>query len=244
MAVGFDTSSESHTASTGSASEASFTWNHAGAVSGVKGILIFTFVNANADDALSVTYDGITVPAVSGGRATDTATEPGDCKAWYLGSGVSQGTKAVIVTRNNNANVMYGVAITVTALGDTEATGVVLLNDNQALSEQSVTDGSPGTNSMRFAGVNSGLGTHPAAGTSSTELQFFPATAGSRSISTVRETTAGQGARSVGFSASTDDVAAVHLAIREIVSSTNISALTIRFLRKRLLREQITARLN
>lgn len=216
MAVGFDAATESATASTGSTSVPSFSWSHTGAVSGVKGVLVFTFVNANADDATSVTYGGVTVPVVTGGRALDTATEAGDCKAWFLGSGVPQGTQTVVVNRNNNANVMYAVAITVTALVDTATTGIVLLNDNQALAQQNVDDGSPGTNSMRFAGVNSGLGTHPPAGANSTELHFFPATAGARSISTVRETTAGQGSRPVGFSASTDDVAAVHLAIYEI----------------------------
>jgi hypothetical protein len=216
MAVGFDASSESATASIGSSGVASFSWSHAGAASGVKGVLIFTFDNANADDATSVTYGGTTVPVVTGGRALDTATEAGDCKAWFLGASVPQGTQTVVVNRNNNANVMYAVAITVTGTINTEVTGIVLLNDNQALAQQNVDDGSPGTNSMRFAGVNSGLATHPPAGANSTELQFFPSTAGTRSISTVRETTAGQGSRPVGFAAATDDVAAVHLAVREI----------------------------
>lgn len=239
MAVGFDASSESHTASTGSTSAASFTWNHAGAASGVAGILVFTFEWANADDALSVTYNGITVPAVAGALAADTVTEPGRCKAWFLGSGVPQGTNAVVVNRTNNANVMYAVAITVTASTGraTEAVGVVLLQENAAVSEQNVDDGSPGTNSMRFAGVYSGLATHQAAGANSTELQFFPASAGAQSNSTVRETTAGQGSRPVGFSAGTDDLAAVHLAIRELIDFKP-QFYRPRFFRKRLVRSQ------
>lgn len=237
MAVGFDASSESATASTGSASTATYSWSHGGAASGVKGVLVFTFEWANADDANSVTYGGVTVPAVTGGLAADTATEAGRCKAWFLGSGVPQGTQTVLVNRTNNANVMYGVAITVTAIRDTEYTGVVLLQENAAVSEQNVDDGSPGTNSMRFAGVYSGLATHPAAGANSTELQFFPAVAGAQSNSTVRETNAGQGSRPVGFSAATDDLAAVHLAIRELILFAP-HIYRMRYTRRRLIRRQ------
>ncbi len=237
MAVAFDAATESDAASTGSASVASFSWSHGGAASGVVGVLVFTFVNANADDATSVTYGGATVPVVTGGRAVDTVGEPGDCKAWFLGTGVLQGTRTVVVNRTNNADVMYAVAITVTGTRNTEAVGIVLLQNDQALSEQSVNDGSPGTSSMRFAGVNSGLGTHPAAGASSTELHFFPASAGLRSITVVRETTAGQGARSVGFSGASDDVAAVHLAVRELIAFP-VHLLQQRRTRRRLTRNQ------
>lgn len=219
MAVSHDTASESDAASTGSVSQASFSWSHSGASSGVKGVLVFTFVNANADDALSVTYGGLSLVPVTNGRAVDTLTEPGDCKAWFYGVNIPQGTQTVVVNRNNNANVMYAVAITVLAADDVEVFNPVLLQENQALSEQPVNDACT-TVSVRYAGVNSGLATHPAAGASSTELHFFPATAGTRSISTVRETTAGTDSRSVGFSAATDDVAAVHLVVREVVRET------------------------
>lgn len=223
MAVSLGILSESHTASTGSTSEASFSWTHFASGSNNSGVVVFTFVNANADDATSVTYGGVSMTAVTGGRAVDTTTEPGDCKAWFLGTGVPGSDQTVTVNRTNNANVMYAIAMSFQAGSDTETNGVVLLQGNQALAEQSVTDGSPGTNSLRCAGVNSGLATHPAAGASSTEIHFFPDTPGSRSISAVHETTAGQGSRSIGFSAATDDVAAVHLAVREIPVVTAVA---------------------
>jgi hypothetical protein len=221
MAVAHDTAVESHTASTGSASEASFDISITPA-SGVKGLLVFTFVNANADNATSVKIDpagaNIDVPAVTGGRAVDTATEPGDCKAWFLGAGLPAGGSAwtVRVNRTNNANVMYAVAITVTAAGDTEVFDVILQQENGAVAEEYVNSGCP-TNAVRYAGVNSGLATHPAAGANSTELHFFPATAGTRSITVVRETTAGVGARLVGCTGAADDRAYVLLAVREKV---------------------------
>jgi hypothetical protein len=230
MAIGFDASSESHTGTTGSASAASFGWTHTPAGT-PKGVLVFTFVNANADDATSVTYGGVSLTAVSGGRAVDTAGEPGDCKAWFLGSSVPTGAQTVTVNRNNNANVMYAVAITVTSSqnSDVHTAGIVLLQEDGSIASQSVTDGASGTgNSMRFAGVNCGadnfgttLPSSPAFDTlypdsgNSTWLQGIDF--GTRVCGVVRETTAGTGARNVGFFGPTDDRAAVHLAVKDVV---------------------------
>jgi len=217
MAVAHDGVSESHTSTTGSASEASFTWNHTPAGT-PRGVLVFTFVNANADDALSVTYGGVALMRVTGGRALATSAEAGDCVAWFLGAGIPTGTQAVVVNRVNNADVMYAVAITSTAAANTEAVNPVLLQGSsiQAPAEQNVTDNSPGTNSVRYAGCNYGGLNIPAAGANSTALIGIDY--GARTVGVVRETTAGQGSRAVGFSDGSDDVAAVHLAVRELTA--------------------------
>lgn len=219
MAVAHETATESHTGTAGSASEASFDIS-VPFTSSSKGLLVYTFViGATGDLATSVKIDpagaNTDVPALSGGRATDSAGEIGDCKAWFLGSGLPTTTATVRINRTNNASVMYAVAITVTASGNTETTGIVLLEEEGAITEQSVDDGSPGSNSVRYAGLYSGLtdvGTS-IVGANSTSLHFIDV--GPRGAHVVRETTAGQGARSVGFTAGTDDRAAVHLAIRE-----------------------------
>jgi hypothetical protein len=218
MAVAHESATESHTGTTGSANQASFDISVPFTAS-TKGLLVFTFVNANAADALSVKIDpagaNTDVPAVDFGEAVDSAGEPGRCKAWFLGSGLPTATTTVRINRTNNGNVMYAVAITVTAGGGTGALGVLKIEGDGTLVEQSVDDGSPGTNSVRYAGVNSGLAAVPAAGASSTVLHGIDF--GTRVIQTVRETTAGQGARNVGFSSGTsDDRAAVHLAIKEV----------------------------
>lgn len=237
MAIAFDASSESHTGTTGSTSEASFSWTHTPADT-PKGVLIFTFVNANADDAVSITYGGVNVPVVkdSGNndvRAVDTTGEPGDCKAWFLGSGVPTGSQTVTVTRNNNSNVMYAVAITVTSSQDsavhTGTGGIVLIQGDTALIEQAVTDGSSGTgNSMRFAAVNSGCDQFSTTPIKPDGITLAPYDVDStwvhgidfvtRVCGVVRETTAGTGSRSVGFLSPTEDTAAVHLAIKDIVA--------------------------
>lgn len=234
MAIAFDAASESHTGTTGSASQASFSWTHT-PVGTPKGVLVFTFVNANADDATAVTYGGVSLTAVSGGRAVDTAGEPGDCKAWLLCSSVPTGAQTVTVTRNNNSNVMYAVAITVTSSQnvDVHTAGIVLVQEDGSVSAQSVTDGSSGTgNSLRFAAINCGVGDFSSSipstlfidvlypdGASSTWLHGIDF--GDRVIGVVRETTAGTGARNVGFTAAlspNEDRAAVHLALKDVSS--------------------------
>ena len=230
MAVAFDAATESHTGTSGSTSATSFTWDHV--PSGTpSAVLVFTFTNANANDATAVTYGGVPLVAVTGGRAVDTAGEAGDCKLWLLERTTLTGTQPVVVSRNNNGNEMYAVSITVTAAtAAVECTGIQLTQTDGTWSELSVDDGSlSGTNSVRFAAVNSGLsgivdnpstpGTNNLSrGANSTavlDIDF-----GNRVIFVVRETTAGTGSRSVGFSATTsDDRAAVHVAVREMRSA-------------------------
>lgn len=220
MAVALDASSESHTGTTGSTNQASFTWNHT-PVGTPKGVLVFVVTFVNAGDVSSVTYGGVAMTAVPGGRAVDTAGEPCRCDAYFLGSGVPTGTQAVVVNRANNADVMYAVAYTVTALTNTvvHPGSVVLVQEDGTVAEQSVTDGSPGTNSLRFACGTFGHTTPPVAGANSSAGPLIDI--GAQCAVSVSETAAGQGSRSVGMSSGTsDDRAIVHLAVREVVNTT------------------------
>ena len=219
MAVVFDAASESHTGTTGSISQASFTWNHTFGAGSNQGCLIF-IVNlvSSADDVEGVTVDGVTTPFVTGGSAISTDVEPGRCSAFFLPGPIASGVKAIVINRTNNADELWACAVSMD--GDTGAAlevytaGIVLLQGAaQALAVQSVTDGSPGTNSLRFAGCFSGLASPPGPGTGSTAVHNFDT--GNQTAAVVRETTAGQGARNVGFTGALDDAAAVHLAIRE-----------------------------
>jgi hypothetical protein len=231
MAIAFDASYESASGTTGSASQASFSWLHAPAGT-PKGVLVFTFTNANADDATSVTYGGSSLTAVAGGRAVDTAGEPGDCKAWFLGTGVPTGTQTVTVNRNNNANVMYAVSVTVTSSQNSEVNtgGIVLVQEDGTIpSGQYVTDGGTGTgNSLRFAAINCGADDFATVLGKPNPTTLFPdgnstwihgIDYGTRVCGVVRETTAGVGFRPVGFFGPTEDRAAVHLAIRDVAGA-------------------------
>ena len=218
MAVAHVVSSASHASGSFSVNQASFSWTHTTSTD-PQGVLLFVFQGVGSTDAVtSVTYDGVTVPVVSGGRATDTATELGSCAAYFLGSGVpATNNPTVQVNRANNPTTMWAVAVTVTAAADTATAGVVLLQENGTLAVQSVDDGSvSGTNSVRYAGAYYGGASPAPAGTGSTLLHSDDA--GAYGWSAVRETTAGQGARNVGFTqATSDDRAAVHIAVREVV---------------------------
>jgi len=221
MAVAHVVSSASHASGSNSVNQSSFSWTHTTSTD-PQGVLVLVFQGVSATDAVSsVTYDGVTVPAVSGGRATDTATEPGSVAAFYLGSSVpTTNNPTVQVNRTSNTTTMWAVCATVTAAKNTEATGVVLLQNNGAISQQSVDDGSPGSNSVRYAGVYYGGSTPAPAGANSTLLHSNDA--GAYGWTAVRETTAGQGSRLVGCTQGTsDDRAAVHFAIRE--ASTTVT---------------------
>lgn len=215
MSVAHDASSASAT----SVSEASFNWSH-NPVGTPKGVLIFVItVGSSTQHVSSVTYAGTTVPAVSGGAAADTATEPGRCDTYFLGASVPTNDPAtVVVNRTNNATPMWACAITVTANSqktEVYTAGIVLLQEDGSYAEQSVSDnrtsGQP--DSVRYGGGYSAHNTAPSTGSNSTSLQFVES--GGASARIVRETTAGVGSRSVGISATSEDRAGVHLAVRE-----------------------------
>lgn len=224
MAVAHDAVSESHTSTTASVSEASFSWTHT-PVGTPKGVFVVVYtMGSTTDHVTSVTYNGVTMARTSGGAASVSAgDEPGRADLFELGSSVPAGAQTVVVTRTNDAIEMYANAVTVTAGADTEvySAGIVLVQANSTLAEQNVTDGSTGVDSLRYAAAYLGYSAPPGPGTNSTSL------AGSANIDVgnygariVRETTAGQGSRPVGFTAgTTDDIAAIHWAVREVVAT-------------------------
>lgn len=217
MAVAHDFGSESHTGTTGSTSQASFSWSH-NPVGVPSGVLVFVWTNADADLIVfpEVTYDNVLLIQVA--EAIDSLGEPGRCTVFFLGSGVPTTDPATVaVTRTNNATVMYAVCVTVTAAGNTEVTGVVTQTTDGTLAEVNVDDGSPGSNSLRYAAGHSGLATSPTIGANSTLVHDLELAATTQEFGVVRETVAGQGSRPVGFvSGTSDDRAFVYLAVREV----------------------------
>jgi hypothetical protein len=215
MAVAHDAHNESHTGTTGSASEASFAWDHVGGGSARAALVAVFSIQATPDDT-GVTYGAVAMALVAGSEANDTATEPGTVRFYFLDA-VLTGTRQVVVSRVNDATVMYAISATVTAAGAVEPFGVVLLEENQSPAQVNVDDGSPGTNSVRYAGGYYGAAGPPTAGSASTLLHNIDLT--SFGCAMVRETTAGQGSRLIGFTnATSDDFAASHLALREVVA--------------------------
>jgi hypothetical protein len=223
MAVAFDAGSVSHAGVSASQSEASFSWTHTPAGT-PAGVVVFVIANHPTNGAVSgVTYGGEALAAVPGGSAADTLGELGRVQAWFLGSGVPTGAQTVQVTRGNDATILWAVCATVTTgTGTAEVyeAGVQVIQENAILTQLNVDDGSPGTNSLRFAGAHSGETLGAETGANSTQIGTF-ASAGGITVhwGVVRETTAGQGARPVGFADTlTDDTAAVFLAVIEVAA--------------------------
>ena len=220
MAVAHSAASESHPGTGGSVSQTAFTWTHT-QTGTPQGVLVFVHVaNSGGNPVSTVTYGSVTLTRVPGGAAVDSAGELGRTDLFFAGSGLPTGNQTITVNRANTTDIMYASAATVTALTDTNVTGIVLLEGDGALTVQSVTDGGAPTNSLRYAAAYSGLASPPPAGTGSTLLNSIDL--GNYGIASVRETTAGTGARNVGFNnATTDDRAAVHVAVRELWNRTD-----------------------
>lgn len=221
MAVAHDAASESAV----STSTATFSWTHTPSGTPRAAIVFVLSIQGTGDDT-GVTYGGNAMTLF--GAGSDTDTEAGTVRGYFLDN-VPAGAQTVEVSRVNDATQMMGMAATVTAAGatqtydagrvtkggsstntgaDTSGTGT------QASGEVAVDDGSPGTDSLRYAAWYTGGASPIAQGASSTLLNNHDFTAFGWTM--VRETTAGQGSRNVGVTTgTTDDTAAVHVAIRE-----------------------------
>lgn len=218
MAIAFD----AFTASSVSTSVASFDTTHTSVGTPAGAYVVTITANSATEHATGVTYGGSAMTAEAGGSAVDTAGEPGVCTLWSLEASVPTGAQTVTVTRTNDAIEMLAYIITVTSDSGCDVTGIVLLQEDLTIAEQSVDDGSPGTNSVRFACGYCGAATAPTAGANSTLLHSIATLGGStRSATAVRETTAGQGSRNVGMvRGASDDRAVVHWAVKEAASGT------------------------
>src|SRR5512139_779801 len=216
MAVGFVASATSGS----QASVASFNIGTLG--TGARAGIVFVATHGTGDIITGVTWNGTAMTRLY--RAADTDTEPGSVVAYFLDN-VSNG--AVTVSRTNNTVVTVGYAASISATGATAVTQTITrvsstqnTNANTsttgtgASGEVAVSDGYPGSDSIRYACHYTGAATPVAAGTNSTNLQVLDGTAlGSRFV---RETNVGQGSRNVGFATgTTDDWALVAVAVSE-----------------------------
>ena len=213
--------SESHETTSGSFNQGSFTWEH-GPGGIARGVTVFVWTSGSTGEsfATGVTYEGVAVPAVEGGEAIRTGAEAGNMKAFHLGVAVPTADPAtVVVTRTNNAVVMWACCVTQLAGTDTEVytPGMSVFNSGGAVVETSVHDGNPGSVSQRYGAGHFGYSDLPPAGANSTYVHDFDF--GSMVAGVVRETVPGQGLRPVGFVESIfAPKAVVSLAVRQLVT--------------------------
>lgn len=216
MTVNLIRAAESHTGTTGSVSQTSFTWAVGQASDAPKGILVFVFQGtANAEAITSVVYGGKTVPALTGGRAADTTTEPGACKAFLLGSAVPSGVQSVVVNRTSNTTTMYAVAYLLGGAADLCLfTTPYILSNNAAMAQQSIVAGA-GTTQI-FAAAYSGGVTVPTCANMTIGTGTYLLYAAYAFFSAY-ETTPTTGTRTRGLTCATDDLAYVIVTVGEII---------------------------
>lgn len=191
-----------------------------------KGVLVFCLAASASDLFSGVTYGGVSMTAVSGGAAVDTAGEVLYTKAYFLGSSIPTGAQTVSVDADGSATSKGAYCVTVTASGDTVISGTpVLVQEDGTVAEQNVD--TSGTTALRFAAIYSGQNSAPTAGANSTSIDSGGGIGASRSHHILRETTGGSGSRPVGGSSgTTDDRANVHLAIAEAAANVTVTPST------------------
>jgi len=223
VAVGFDAATEFPTTqSAGASNTLTLSWNHIPVTSTPKGVGVFvTYAPSSLTYVTSVKYGDVALSKIASAR--DTATEPGVMEFWYLGTGVPTGTQAFNVLRLANTAGMWGAGFTVSASADTVVSQFLTVEENTSLNEKTLSTVGIGT---RFAGAYYGGAAPPGVGANSTTV--FDIDYGAYAARVVRETTAGSGNRVVGFAAGTgDDVAAIYVAIEELIAKTTISAIGV-----------------
>lgn len=229
MAVAFGHLSESHTGTTGNTSADSFTWTHN--TSGDRAIVVFVWTyNSAIDYATGVTVSGRPADDLgSAGTAIMNSAEVGSLHTYFIDAVPQSTTAAIVVTRTNNTTPMYAAAfsfsVTAGKRSEVYVPGMVNIattgSNTTDPAEQNVDDGSPGANSVRCAAMISGRNSVTGAGGNSTGTTTTSADLGTTTFQSVYETTAGQGARPVGFATgAADDTGFIGLAVREMAALT------------------------
>ncbi len=201
------------------------TFSHAGAASGVKGVLVALVHGASSTDHISaVSYGGVALGADHVIRAVDTAGEAGAAEIWFLGAGVPQGTQTVSYTPDATTDDIHCVVITLLGDADLEIIDSDSLSGDQA--DPSVTlqnTTKAGASAMAFAalyggGLNAGSFT-PNGNCTGVFSEGF----GAYYSYVLRQTTAQTDAAdfAIGGTAASDDVALVAVSVAETSSGAS-----------------------
>lgn len=187
-----------------------------------RGALIFDFQVGNDTAITAAAYGALSLDAVPGGIAQDTASELGRIAAWFEGASIPTGAQSCTVTQSggNGVTRRFYVA-TVTAATDTEVVDVELVQENAA--DPGVTIDTGSRTAITYLALFSGLpSANVQAGTGITVLFERAIAADARTFHLARETTPASGSRTLSFDtgAAADDCALVAVAIAEVESAS------------------------
>lgn len=188
------------------------------------GVLVFIVQDGTATSlTTSVTYGSLTLSSVANATESRTTGEEGLITTYFAGSGLPSGTQTVTHNRTTNSGVQSAMYVaTVTADADTELAGAVTITGFGIPGLQSIQSTSA-TAAVRYAAAFSGRGrlgqVDPLSGTTQLREDDFGSTIGAY----YRETTAGTGTRSIGWTHNSDDgYIGVYFAVQEEAPPTLI----------------------
>lgn len=210
MPIGFDVA----TASSGWTSTPDpFTFSHVGGTP--RGVLILIGGSNNADLITSVTYGGVATARTTNGRAFDAVGEALSVYAYFLGSGVPTGTQTVSIDHTASGHAKIAFCITFTAGNDTEVVIDNLLQGDQA--DPQISLDTTTRYSIRCCVAGSGHNSAASLTLISGMSSVGSGTDGTKSIVCARETNPSTGNTNTGWTATSEDVAMISVAVSEIL---------------------------
>lgn len=226
MAIAFDASSLSTAWQTTPNPQ---TWTHTPAGT-PRGVIVFISGHqASLDEVTGVTYGGVSMTRVpTNGYATDAAVEVGSVYAYTLHSSIPTGAQTVsIAWDDTGTNAQKRAAcITVTAAADTEIVTSGKIDGDAANPSLSLDSGA--VTAFRAFVLFSG---RPLAsitlGSGLTSVLAEDLDTSTRSRHVAYETTPATGSTARGWTASSDDVAMIGVALKEASVTTGTGALTL-----------------
>lgn len=180
-----------------------------------RAVIVTMVVNgASTDQVTGMTYGGVTMTRVpTNGFAADSAGETGTAYIYFLGSGIPTGSQTLSVDHSGSADNKRLTVYTCTAAADTQVAASGRLQGDQANPQIALDSGAD--SALRFCVINSGL----AAPTDLTMLSGMTeggiADWGNQCMRSDRQTTASSGSFTIGYTASSDDVAMCAVAVAE-----------------------------
>jgi hypothetical protein len=178
-------------------------------------IFVLSADGATTDVYTGATYGTRALERVTGLYAADTATEPGTSTVYFAGSDIPTGAQTFTVIQSGGSGPRRRVyCVTWTADVDTYIVGTGIVQEDAANPSATIDTGS--IVASIAAGLYSGRPTASIAPTAGMTTRFETAVAtDARTFNIATETTPTSGSRARGWTAASDDVAGVWIAVAE-----------------------------